>query len=358
MQDPASGLLDESKFHTAQDNNQRRVIMKTTCLSACIATAFLCITAIAQEAPPPPQRSIERLAGDVYRFQNNQHFGVFLVTSEGIIVADPINQGAAEWLKGELASRFNVPVTHVLYSHHHWDHVSGGAVFEDATVIAHENTAADLTPPAADAQISGFWTTLDANGDGMIQLDEAGPFDNWDANDDGALSGYELWVGQYSGVRAPDELYTNEHTLTLGGQSVTLHHVGGLHANDMSYIVFPGNILFVVDVISLKRLPFGNMGGFNLDELNRTVDAAMALKPAIFSGGHGFIGNAGDIGAFRQYHFDLIAGVQAGIDQGKSLEEIQASLLMKNYSDWGNYGDWRTLNIQGIYAYLTQDEDS
>ena len=336
--------------------------MKTILLTTFIATIFLCDCVIAQE-PPPPERSIERLAGDVYRFQNNQHFGVFLVTSAGIVVADPINQGAAEWLQGELAARFDVPVTHVLYSHHHWDHVSGGAVFKDATVISHENTNADLTAPAEDAKISGFWTTLDADRDGMIQKSEAGPFltpnfANWDSNGDGALTGYELWVGQYSGVRKPDESYANEHTLTLGGQSVTMHHVGGQHADDLSYIVFPGNILFVVDVISLKRLPFGNLGGFDLDELNRTVDAAVALKPAIFVGGHGFTGNAGDIAAFRQYHLDLIAGVQAGIDAGKSLEQIQESLLMEDYKDWGNYADWRTLNIQGIYAYLTRGEDS
>ena len=219
--------------------------MNTNFLAACAATALLCVSAVTaqQAAPPPPERSIVRLSGDVYRFQNDQHFGVFLVTSEGIIVADPVNQGAAEWLKGELASRFDVPVTHVLYSHHHWDHVSGGAVFKDATVIAHEKTVANLTPPAKDVPITGFWTTLDADGDGAIQRNEAGPFltpsfDNWDSNKDGALSGHELWVGQYSGVRAPDKTYVDKYTLNLGGQAVTLHYIGGLHADDMSYIVF------------------------------------------------------------------------------------------------------------------------
>ena len=46
--------------------------------------------------------------GDVYRAQNNNHNTVFLATSEGIILGDPINAEFSEWLKAELADRFGV----------------------------------------------------------------------------------------------------------------------------------------------------------------------------------------------------------------------------------------------------------
>ena len=62
------------------------------------------------------KRSITKIAGDVYRFQNNFHFSVFMVTSDGIIVTDPINADAAKWLKAELATRFNQPVKFLVYS--------------------------------------------------------------------------------------------------------------------------------------------------------------------------------------------------------------------------------------------------
>ena len=73
--------------------------------------AVLCIAlaaggALAQDAP---KRSITQISGDLYRFQNNFHYSVFLVTSDGVIVTDPINAGAARWLKAEIAkprSRF------------------------------------------------------------------------------------------------------------------------------------------------------------------------------------------------------------------------------------------------------------
>ena len=52
-------------------------------------------------APPAtPVRAIVQVSGDVYRFQNNGHFGVFMVTPEGVILADPINLDTANWVKG------------------------------------------------------------------------------------------------------------------------------------------------------------------------------------------------------------------------------------------------------------------
>src|SRR5688572_33368165 len=87
-----------------------------------------------------PAREITQLAGEIYRFRNNNHYSIFAVTSAGIIATDPINADAAQWLKGELQRRFSQPVKYLIYSHDHADHIAGGEVFADsATVVAHEN---------------------------------------------------------------------------------------------------------------------------------------------------------------------------------------------------------------------------
>ena len=114
-----------------------------------VICALLTIVAIAVPALAPAQsdakRSITKIAGDLYRFQNNFHYSVFLVTSEGVIATDPINAGAAKWLKDELAKRFNKTVKYLVYSHDHADHISGGEVFDDtAIVVSHENAKADI----------------------------------------------------------------------------------------------------------------------------------------------------------------------------------------------------------------------
>ncbi len=64
----------------------------------------------ASAARKAPKRSDKKIATDLYRYQDNFHFGVFLVTSDGIIMTDPTNKGAARWLKEELKKRFDKPV--------------------------------------------------------------------------------------------------------------------------------------------------------------------------------------------------------------------------------------------------------
>ena len=61
----------------------------------------------AQEA----KRSISQVKGDVYRFQNNFHVNVFVITGEGVVVTDPIDADAALWLMAEIAKMTSQPVT-------------------------------------------------------------------------------------------------------------------------------------------------------------------------------------------------------------------------------------------------------
>ena len=87
------------------------------------------------------KREITKVAGDVYRFQNKFHFSLVTVTNDGVVIVDPINADAATWLKDNLSSITDKPITHLIYSHSHLDHASGGKVFVDAgaKVIAQAN---------------------------------------------------------------------------------------------------------------------------------------------------------------------------------------------------------------------------
>src|SRR5262245_6549174 len=77
-----------------------------------------------QQPPQPPVREITKIAGEIYRFRNNNHYSVFAVTPAGVIATDPIDAGAAQWLKDEITRRFKLPVRYVIYSHDHADHIS------------------------------------------------------------------------------------------------------------------------------------------------------------------------------------------------------------------------------------------
>src|SRR2546430_9629862 len=77
---------------------------------AIVAAALAAVAALATQAQPQaPVREITKLAGEVYRFRNNNHYSVFAVTPAGRIATDPINAEAARSLKDEIRKRLAPP---------------------------------------------------------------------------------------------------------------------------------------------------------------------------------------------------------------------------------------------------------
>ena len=64
----------------------------TVLVVALFSVISLASSAAAQQ---PPTRAIVNVTGQLYRAQNNNHYTVFLVTPEGIIMSDPINRDFA-----------------------------------------------------------------------------------------------------------------------------------------------------------------------------------------------------------------------------------------------------------------------
>jgi len=310
----------------------------------------------AQSQPPQGEREIQRLNGDVYWARDfDLHLSVFMVTPEGIVLADPIGREFSTWLKGELAQRFDVPVRYVLYSHKDYDHASGADVFADtAQVVAHENTSRHLGMPPANTPLPERAAALDANNNGRIEQSEArGPLQSQfalhDANGDGALDGAEVTRGPLAHVRAPDITFASEKTVTLGGKRVQLIHLPIEHADDNTIIFFPDDdSVFVVDFALVDRLPFGTLTG-ETDEIKKIE----ALDFEHFVPGHGHVGTRADLVAHRRYREELRAAVAAGIAAGRTVEQLRDSVTMDAFKDWEFYAQWRADNVTGMYRILT-----
>jgi glyoxylase-like metal-dependent hydrolase (beta-lactamase superfamily II) len=261
--------------------------------------SWLCLS-FAQDAP---QREITQIAGDLYRFQNNFHYSVFLVTPEGIIATDPIDADAATWLRDELILRFNQDVKYVIYSHDHADHISGGEVFKEAgaIVVAHENAKRDI-------------------------------------------------VAENRSTAVPDITFSDSLTLELGGKTVELSYVGRNHSDNSIVMNFPAErTLFAVDFIPVKSLPFQNLPDSYLPDWLDSLAVVETMDFDIFAPGHGPLGNKSDVSAVRQYFNDLYNAVLEQALAGKTLEEAQAAITLDAYKDWGQYEEYLLLNIEGMY---------
>ena len=249
------------------------------------------------------KRAITQIAGDLYRFQNNFHYSVFLVTPEGVIVTDPINAEAATWLKAEIAKRFNQPIKYLILSHDHRDHSAGGEVFADtATVIAHERAKA-------------------------VIINERRP------------------------TAVPDITFSDRMTVELGGSRVELIYTGRNHSDNSIVMLFPNErTLFAVDFVSVKRLPFRNLSDSYYPDWIDSLRRVERLDFDILAPGHGAMGMKRDVADHRRYHENLYNAVVAAARAGQSLQQMKASITLDEYRDWGSYADWRELNIEGVYA--------
>jgi glyoxylase-like metal-dependent hydrolase (beta-lactamase superfamily II) len=245
-------------------------------------------------------RKITKVTGDVYRFQNKFHVNVFIITPAGVVVTDPINADAAGWLKSEIAKLTPQPITHLVYSHSHGDHASGGSSYGAvATVIAQQN---------APDTIDGVKPT--------IRFNDAMQF-------------------------------------TLGGKTFELTFLGPGHGKDLTVMVIrPENVAFVVDAVSSKRLFYRDFPNSNVDDWIKQVAKVQSLEFETFIGGHGPVGVKGDVDDGMAYLEEMRAAVLKGLAAGQSVEQLSASIMMLKYKDWAAYEQWRALNVQGMARSL------
>lgn len=253
-----------------------------------------------------PVYNIENVTGDLYRFQSNNHYGVFLVTKEGIILADPINNATATWLKGELDARFGVPVKWVIYSHDHADHTSGGEVFEETAIFVSQVYA-------------------------KPKIEQSGH------------------------TPVPTKRFPKNYRIQLGGKIVDLFFYGASHSDNLITVHFPEErAIFLVDVVAVKRLPYRNLGDYYFPSAINYLAAVEEMDFDILLPGHGPIGVKKDVTDHKNYLIELFNQVALAYLAGLSLEETKAKVNLEHYFHWGRYDEWLELNIEGMYRIISK----
>lgn len=252
------------------------------------------------------ERSITKITGDLYRFQNSRHYSVFLVTTEGILVTDPINADAAKWLEAELAKRFPaLPIRYLVYSHSHEDHIAGGEVLaRSATVVSHERAKQRI-------------------------------------------------VTEKVPTATPQLTFSDRKTLKLGGKQVELIYLGPGHSDNLIVMHFPAErTVFAVDIVTVKRLPYQDFPDADIDGWIASLRALEAMDFDILAPGHGALGTKADVADHRRYLESLRDQVKAGIAEGKSVDTLKQTITMPEYASWGMYKEWREPNVAGMYRLL------
>ena len=177
----------------------------------------------------------EDLGAGLYAFRSGDRRSFFLISTDGVIVVDPLNEAAATAMRQEITKITEQPVKYVAYTNSFYDRSSGGKIFKDegATFVAHEDCAVELTETP---------------------------------NPD---------------VVMPDITFQSDYTITLGEQTLDLHHYGPSYGLCFTVAVAgPANIMILSDIItpptaSLPRDP--TIANYNLYALMDFFDQVDAL---------------------------------------------------------------------------------
>jgi glyoxylase-like metal-dependent hydrolase (beta-lactamase superfamily II) len=179
---------------------------------ACVALAAAWLLYGCSPATPPSlPANTEQIADGVYLFQSDGHRSLFLVTDDGVIVTDPLNAAAARDYREAIAALTDQPVKYVVYSHYHWDRVSGAEVFtaEGAQVVAQERC-------------------------GERFVDNPNP-----------------------AVVMPDISFSDQYQVSLGGQSLDLYYFGPSHGDCLTvFVTQPARLMQIVDLVEPPRASF------------------------------------------------------------------------------------------------------
>ena len=251
---------------------------------------------------------IENVKGDVYRFVDNRHRTVFLVTDKGILLIDTLNKKASSWLKQELKKRFDQPVKYIVFSHNHSDHIYGAEVFESSKTvfISHELAKQDIVRTKARTVV-------------------------------------------------PDITFKQHMVISLGGHDVELRYHGPNDGRGSISVLFKSEkLLFVVDWVVVGRMPWKKLWSYDIQGMINSTKEVLNLDFDVFVGGHADIGNKRDVIRYLNYLEALYNAVIDGIHSGKSLEQIKQSTKLNKYRKLKQYENWLKLNIEGVHERLME----
>jgi len=213
---------------------------------------------------------VGRVERNLYWVTDGVYQSAFLTTRDGVVLLDapPTIGHNLQRAVDEIAAVNGVSntVTHLIYSHHHADHVGASSLFDKNVVrIGHEETRRLLL-----------------------------------RDDDAARP-------------TPDEIFQDRRTLEIGGERIELAWQGSNHSPDNIYIHLPGHdTLMLIDIVNVGWAPFAvaNLSE-NIPGYIEASAKALSYPWKHFIGGHmGRLGTRADVTVHQEYIADIVANIK------------------------------------------------
>jgi glyoxylase-like metal-dependent hydrolase (beta-lactamase superfamily II) len=263
----------------------------------------------------------------------NQNFisnAAFVVTPAGVVVIDALGSPAlADRLMAEIRKVTLQPVTHVIVTHYHADHIYGLQAFrkQGARILAHRAALEYLNSETARQRLAS-------------SRQELAP-----------------WVDAQTRLVPADEWIDGDKVLTVGGMRFVLKHVGPSHTPEDLVVYLPQEkVLFAGDLVFRSRIPF--VGQADSGHWIQALDVLLAYDATTIVPGHGPLSSEArkDMQLTRDYLVYLRTTMG---EAARNLDPFEDAYKSTDWSAFEHLPLFRVANRMNAYnTYLLMEREA
>jgi glyoxylase-like metal-dependent hydrolase (beta-lactamase superfamily II) len=285
--------------------SRRLTVRRVTALVTLVAVGALSAVLAASQAPAQAPRvvEVEKLRENLFILKGGGGNTAAFITATGVVLVDTKIPGWGQPLLEKVKSLTNKPITTVINTHTHFDHVGGNPdVPATVDIVAHENTRANME---AMRPVTG------------IPLEQ------------------QTFLGVFKdskGRGIAKRTFKDKMSIGSGADQIDLYYFGRGHTNGDAWVVFPSlRVMHGGDIFSGKNLPLldANNGGSGLaigDTLAKAAAGVGNVESIIT--GHSTVMTLADLRQYAEFNREFAAAVQAGKKAGRTADEIAAGWSM------------------------------
>ena len=260
--------------------------MKRAFLLSALVVGGLAIVNAQPKPDDPKAVTVEKVKDNLFVLRGGGGNTAVLVMANGVAVVDAKNPGWGQPLLAKIKELTPKPVTLLINTHTHGDHVSGNVEFPATVdVVVQDNTKTNM-------EKMPIFKEHDNNG-------------------------------------MAKRTFKDKMTIGKGPDQIDLYYFGRGHTNGDAWVVFPAHrVVHSGDIFAAKSVPLidGNNGGSmrEMPETLRRAHEGIKNVDQIINGHMPAQTTWADLKEFAQFNGDLVAYGRAGLNSGKTPEQLAA----------------------------------